>query len=86
MLNKFKSLCKCLKRTRRARYLQVLFGGTTQMLNWGIKVLQTSALPLGYGAIFLKRPTFVKIGLSWSGIRDSDSRLSPWQGDTLPLS
>ena len=24
--------------------------------------------------------------LVWSGIRDSDSRLSPWQGDTLPLS
>ena len=23
-------------------------------LNWGIKVLQTSALPLGYGAIFLR--------------------------------
>jgi len=24
--------------------------------------------------------------LQWSGIRDSNSRLSPWQGDTLPLS
>ena len=24
-------------------------------LNWGIKVLQTSALPLGYGAIFKNR-------------------------------
>ena len=23
---------------------------------------------------------------NWSGIRDSNSRLSPWQGDTLPLS
>ena len=40
----------------------------------GIKVLQTSALPLGYGAIF------------WSGRRDSDPRHSPWQGDALPLS
>ena len=39
----------------------------------GIKVLQTSALPLGYGAI-------------WSGRRDSNPRPSPWQGDTLPLS
>ena len=40
----------------------------------GIKVLQTSALPLGYAAII------------WSGKRDSNSRPSPWQGDALPLS
>src|SRR5690554_274555 len=26
-------------------------------LNWRIKVLQTSALPLGYGALFLERET-----------------------------
>ncbi len=39
----------------------------------GMKDLQSSTLPLGYAAI-------------WSGRRDSDSRLSPWQGDTLPLS
>jgi hypothetical protein len=39
----------------------------------GMKDLQSSTLPLGYAAI-------------WSGRRDSNSRLSPWQGDTLPLS
>ena len=44
-------------------------------MNWGIKVLQTSALPLGYVA-----------SLKWSGKRDSNSRPSPWQGDALPLS
>ena len=53
----------------------------------GVKVLQTSALPLGYGAIFDKRrkrnfASFVR----WSGRRDSNSRRSPWQGDALPLS
>ena len=39
----------------------------------GIKVLQTSALPLGYAAI-------------WSGKRDSNPRPQPWQGCALPLS
>ena len=53
----------------------------------GIKVLQTSALPLGYGAVLNKRrksefASFVR----WSGRRDSNSRRSPWQGDALPLS
>ena len=43
--------------------------------NWGIKVLQTSALPLGYAA---KK--------KWSGKRDSNSRPPPWQGGALPLS
>ena len=42
--------------------------------NWRIEVLQTFALPLGYGANF------------WSGRRDSDPRHPPWQGGTLPLS
>ena len=42
--------------------------------NWGIKVLQTSALPLGYAA------------KKWSGKRDSNSRPPPWQGGALPLS
>ena len=42
-------------------------------MNWGIELLQSSALPLGYVAV-------------WSGRRDSNSRPSPWQGDTLPLS
>ena len=40
-----------------------------------MEVLQTSALPLGYAAIFL-----------WSGRRDLNPRLQPWQGCTLPLS
>ena len=39
----------------------------------GIKVLQTFALPLGYGA-----------GKKWSGRRGSDSRPPPWQGGALP--
>ena len=39
----------------------------------GIKVLQTSALPLGYAA-------------TWSGKRDSNPRPQPWQGCALPLS
>ena len=41
--------------------------------NWRIKLLQSFALPLGYGAV-------------WSGRRDSNSRHPPWQGGTLPLS
>ena len=39
----------------------------------GMKVLQTSALPLGYAAV-------------WSGKRGSNSRPPPWQGGALPLS
>ena len=38
-----------------------------------IEILQTSALPLGYVAL-------------WSGRRDLNPRLQPWQGCTLPLS
>jgi hypothetical protein len=44
-------------------------------LELGVKLLQSSALPLGYGA-----------NNRWSGRRDSNSRPSPWQGDALPLS
>ena len=40
----------------------------------GIKVLQTSALPLGY------------VAGKWSGKRGSNSRPPPWQGGALPLS
>ena len=47
----------------------------TPRIELGIKVLQTSALPLGYVAI-----------KNWSGKRDSNSRPPPWQGDALPLS
>ena len=58
-------------------------------LNRGVKVLQTSALPLGYGAVFsfsknrtlksvFKRP------FSWSGLRGSNPLPPPWQGGALP--
>ena len=42
-----------------------------------IKVLQTSALPLGYGANEIKRK-------KWSGLRGSNSLPPPWQGGALP--
>ena len=50
----------------------------------GMEVLQTSALPLGDGALTtqLGEPG-TKL---WSGKRDSNPRLRPWQGRTLPLS
>ena len=43
----------------------------TPRIELGIKVLQTSALPLGYGAI-------------WSGKRGSNPPPLPWQGSALP--
>ena len=58
-------------------------------LNWGIKLLQSSALPLGYGAellILKTKDAICVLCLLWSGRRDSNSRRSPWQGDALPLS
>lgn len=56
-------------------------------MNRRIKVLQTSALPLGYGAkIFIKiKESKLSAPTLWSGIRDSNPQLSPWQGDTLPI-
>ena len=38
-----------------------------------MKVLQTFALPLGYGTMY-----------KWSGRRGSDPRPPPWQGGALP--
>jgi hypothetical protein len=55
-------------------YSIVIFWRRHPESNWGIEVLQTSALPLGYVA---------KI---WSGKRGSNSRPPPWQGGALPLS
>ncbi len=73
-------------------------------LNWGIKVLQTLALPLGYGAVcllikmrhilficrlvclYIPRVYARDIRRMWSGRRDLNPRLRPWQGRTLPLS
>jgi hypothetical protein len=61
--------------------------------NRRIKVLQTSPLPLGYRApvlLFGVRPkkfTCREAGDNfWSGRRDLNPRLRPWQGRTLPLS
>ena len=60
-----------------------LFMEAPPRLELGIKVLQTSALPLGYGAIKLIENTLV-LSILWSGLRDSNSLPSPWQGDALP--
>ena len=56
-----------------------------------MEVLQTSALPLGDGAVRLCRGIVPPAGRAreeseWSGKRDSNPRLRPWQGRTLPLS
>ena len=54
-------------------------------LNWGVKVLQTSALPLGYGAgknWTVKRDSCLTV--LWSGLRGSNSLPPPWQGGALP--
>lgn len=51
-------------------------------LNWGIKLLQSSALPLGYGAENIMGT--INSARFWSGLRDSNSLPSPWQGDALP--
>ena len=50
-----------------------------------IEVLQTSALPLGYRATE-KTPAQGGGWKLWSGRRDLNPRLRPWQGRTLPLS
>src|SRR5690606_26970188 len=68
----------------------------------GVEVLQTSALPLGDGAlrtrvrkeeageprlpIRTRGPGVRNLRERWSGKRDSNPRLRPWQGRTLPLS
>ena len=53
----------------------------------GIRVLQTRALPLGYGTIFVKRTQNTLSILRpfiWSGLRGSNSLPQPWQGCALP--
>src|SRR5260370_33501495 len=64
--------------------------------NRRIKVLQTSPLPLGYRAAYFKDDDFLQTTNPrrlrgqkyeiWSGRRDLNPRLRPWQGRTLPLS
>ena len=49
----------------------------------GVRILQTLALPLGYGAFQHRENPYIK---KWSGKRDSNSRHLPWQGNALPLS
>ena len=51
----------------------------------GMEVLQTSALPLGDGAVRTAARAAPE-DRRWSGKRDSNPRLRPWQGRTLPLS
>src|ERR1700689_4206449 len=54
-----------------------------------IEVLQTSALPLGYRArhhVQTKSTCGGWAARNWSGRRDLNPRLRPWQGRTLPLS
>ena len=50
-------------------------------LNWGITVLQTSALPLGYGAEYMR---IELVDPRWSGLRGSNPPPRPWQGRALP--
>ena len=53
-------------------------------LNWGVKVLQTFALPLGHGTIYVGRSRKTPANLLWSGLRGSNSLPPPWQGGALP--
>ena len=55
---------------------KAIFMEAASRLELEVEVLQTSALPLGYAAVFfiLERE------------RDLNPRLQPWQGCTLPLS
>ena len=53
----------------------------------GIKVLQTSALPLGYGAVngnSEQSLSTVPLIKKWSGLRGSNPPPRPWQGRALP--
>ena len=64
-----------ISKTKSTPYEVLFVLEASPRLELGVRILQTLALPLGYDAV-----------LNWSGRRDSDPRLSPWQGDTLPLS
>ena len=61
----------------------VLFWRYRPDLNWRITVLQTGALPLGYGTIW-KSGTRGYVPDLWSGRRGSNSLPPPWQGGALP--
>ncbi len=58
-------------------------------LELGVKALQASALPLGYGAVSRESPETKRLNTEifkrpWSGLRDSNSLPPPWQGGALP--
>ena len=54
-------------------------------MNRGIKVLQTSALPLGYVAILFEGQIALSLEpIGWSGLRGSNPPPRPWQGRALP--
>ena len=56
-------------------------------LNWGVRVLQTLALPLGHVAIFRRKvrtQITERAPFCWSGRRGSNSLPPPWQGGALP--
>ena len=66
-------------------YCKSVFWRCHPDLNWGIRVLQTHALPLGYGTIFGKRRQIALTSfVLWSGLRGSNSLPPPWQGGALP--
>ena len=60
-------------------------------LNWGIKVLQTSALPLGYAAIleFVNKSTFYQfhVKIIWmERVKGIEPSQPAWKAGALPLS
>ena len=78
-----KSLLKTgIHRKKTDSRLEPVFWRRHPDLNWGIKVLQTSALPLGYGAE--SNAAHQSYSVFWSGLRGSNSLPPPWQGGALP--
>ena len=66
-----KKKLKVHKKSHNQKGCGIFFWRCRPDLNWCIAVLQTAALPLGYGTI-------------WSGLRGSNSLPPPWQGGALP--
>ena len=66
-----KKKLKIHKKSHNQKGCGIFFWRCRPDLNWCIAVLQTAALPLGYGTI-------------WSGLRGSNSLPPPWQGGALP--
>ncbi len=66
-----KKRLKIHKKSHNQKGCGIFFWRCRPDLNWCVAVLQTAALPLGYGTI-------------WSGLRGSNSLPPPWQGGALP--